>query len=304
MSNYALSIIIPTRDRPHLLPRAVKSALEQTFADLEVIVVDDASTQLVELPEDPRLRIIRLSKPHGGAAARNVGTDAAIGRWVMYLDDDDLLLPHMAAVSLDALAQATLPAPVGVLSGMELVDLQGNITGSLLPPPARPRGAHFSLEELEPGCSYNTKQTLVVEREVIRSIGGWDEEFRSRVHSELFLRLNPVCSLLGLPIVTYQLCAHEGDRVSRNPTLRQESFQRLVRKHELLFKAHPKMFADFVYEHARKSYAVGQKRAAFSSVFWAMQIDSLHTFSLVAAQFHSKLHKYTFSKFKYFKQIN
>ena len=304
MSNPALSIIIPTRDRPHLLPCAVKSALEQTFADLEVIVVDDASTQLVELPPDPRLRIIRLSKSRGGAAARNFGTDAAIGRWVMYLDDDDRLLPHMAAVSLDALAQATLSAPVAVLSGMELVDAQGNITGSLLPPPARPRGAHFSLEELEPGCSYNTKQTLVVEREVIRSIGGWDEEFRSRVHSELFLRLNPVCSLLGLPIVTYQLCAHEGDRVSRNPTLRQESFQRLVRKHELLFKARPKMFADFVYEHARKSYAVGQKRAAFSSVFWAMQIDPLHTLPLVATQFHSKLHKYTFSKFKYFKQIN
>ena len=304
MSNPALSIIIPTRDRPQLLPHAVKSALEQTFADLEVIVVDDASTQLVQLPEDPRVRVIRLSKSRGGAAARNVGTDAAIGRWVMYLDDDDRLLPHMAAVSLDALAQATLPEPVGVLSGMELVDAQGNITGSLLPPPARLRGAHFSLEELEPGCSYNTKQTLVVEREVIRSIGGWDEEFRSRVHSELFLRLNPVCSLLGLPIVTYQLCAHEGDRVSRNPTLRQESFQRLVRNHELLFKAHPKMFADFVYEHARKSYAVGQKRAVFSSVFWAMQIDPLHTLALVAAQFHSKLHKYTFSTFKYFKQIN
>ncbi|HCF29392.1 MAG TPA: glycosyl transferase family 2 [Cyanobacteria bacterium UBA11049] len=304
MSNPILSIIIPTRDRPHLLPRAVQSALEQTFADLEVIVVDDASTQLVELPEDPRLRVIRLSKSRGGAAARNVGTDAAIGRWVMYLDDDDRLLPHMAAVSLDALAQVTLPAPVGVLSGMELVDDRGNITGSLLPPPARPRGAHFSLEELEPGCSYNTKQTLVVERQVIRSIGGWDEEFRSRVHSELFLRLNPVCSLFGLPIVTYQLCAHEGDRVSRNPTLRQESFHRLIRKHESLFKAHPKMFADFVYEHARKSYAVGQKRAAYSSVFWAMQIDPLHTLSLVAAQVHSKLHKYTFSKFKYFKQIN
>lgn len=304
MSNPALSIIIPTRDRPHLLPRAAKSALEQKFADLEVIVVDDASTQLVELPQDPRLRIIRLSKSRGGAAARNVGTDAAIGRWVMYLDDDDRLLPHMAALSLDALAQATLPAPVAVLSGMELVDAQGNITGSLLPPPARPRGAHFSLEELEPGCSYNTKQTLVVEREVIRSIGGWDEEFRSRVHSELFLRLNPVCSLLGLPIVTYQLCAHEGDRVSRNPILRQQSFQRLIRKHELLFKAHPKMFADFVYEHARKSYAVGQKRAAFSSVFWAMQIEPLHTLALVTAQFHSKLHKYTFNRFKHFKQIN
>ena len=64
------------------------------------------------------------------------------------------------------------------------------------------------------------------------------------------------------------------------------------------------MFADFVYEHARKSYAVGQKGAAFSSVFWAMQIEPLHTLALVTAQFHSKLHKYTFNRFKYFKQIN
>lgn len=295
MSYPLLSIIIPTRDRPHLLPRAVKSALEQTFADLEVIVVDDASTQPPELPEDPRVRIIRLSQPRGGAAARNVGTDAAIGRWVMYLDDDDCLLPHMAAVSLNTLAQTTLPAPVGVLSGIELVNAQGDITGKLLPPPARPRGAHFSLESLEGGCSYNTKQTLVVERQVIQQIGGWDETFRSRVHSELFLRLNPVCSLLGLPIVTYQLCAHAGDRVSGNPTLRQESFNRLVRKHESLFKAHPKMFADFVYDHARKSYAVGQNCAAFSSVFWAMQIDPVHTLTLL-------MHRYTFSRLNFWQK--
>ena len=57
-----LSIIIPTRDRLQLLPRAVQSALSQTMTDLEVIVVDDASTQPVDLPADSRLRIIRLSQ--------------------------------------------------------------------------------------------------------------------------------------------------------------------------------------------------------------------------------------------------
>jgi len=293
MRNPLLSIIIPTRDRPHLLPRAVKSALEQTVEDVEVIVVDDASLQPLNLPSHPRVRLIRLSKPRGGAGARNVGTDAALGRWVTYLDDDDRLLPHMAAVSLEALAQEALPAPVAVLSGIEVVSAQGEITGILLPPPKRPRGAHFSLEELEPGCSYNTKQTLIVEREVIHQIGGWDETFRSRVHSELFFRLNPVCSLLGLPLVTYQLFDHESSRVSRHPTLRQESFQRLVHKHESLFKAHPKMFADFVYEHARKSYELGQRRAALSSLCWAIQLDPLHTLPRITSSFQRRLHRYT-----------
>jgi hypothetical protein len=116
---------------------------------------------------------------------------------------------------------------------------------------------------------------LVVERKVLYQIGGWDETFRSRVHSELFLRLNPACSILGLPIVTYQLYAHEGTRVSYDPTFRQESFKRLIEKHWLLFEAHPKMFANFLYEHARASYNRGQKRAAFSCLCWAMRLDPL-----------------------------
>ncbi len=289
MSNPLLSIVIPTHNRPHLLPRAVNSALEQTLEDLEVVVVDDASSQPLDLPNHPRLRLIRLSTPHGGAGARNVGTDAALGQWITYLDDDDQLLPHMAAVSLEALNQTGLPTPVAVLSGLEVVNPESRVTTTRLPPPARPQGAHFSLEDLEPGCSYNTKQTLVVERQVIHQIGGWDEAFRSRVHTDLFLRLNPVCSLLGLPTVTYQLYAHEGNRVSRDLALRQESFERLVNKHRVLFEAHPKMFSNFLYEHAQSSYEFGQRQAALSSLVWAMRLDPPYILDRVARRLRRKL---------------
>ncbi|WP_066382737.1 MULTISPECIES: glycosyltransferase [unclassified Anabaena] len=286
MSQPLLSIIIPTHNRPHLVNYAVKSALEQTMEDLEVIVVDDASTQPIDLPSHPKLRIIRLSQPHGGAGTRNVGLEAAFGRWVTFLDDDDRLLPQMAEVSLEGLSQTSLPAPVAVISGIETVNSQGEILSQRLPPPVRLRGAHFFLEELEPGKSYNTKQTLVVEREVLQKIGGWDNDMRSRVHSELFLRLNPACSIIGLPIVTYHLYNHEGLRVSRNPMLRQESFLRLVHKHQALFHAHRQMFAKFVYEHARKCYELGLNREAFYNLCWAMQIDPLHIFPLVSARFY------------------
>jgi glycosyltransferase involved in cell wall biosynthesis len=291
MSNPKLSIIIPTHNRPHLLPLAVKSALEQTLDDLEVIVVDDASDRPPELPSTPRLRLIRLSESRGGAGARNVGTEAARGRWVTYLDDDDRLLPHMAVISLEALSQATLPAPVAVISGIEEVNSEGQVCNQRVPPPVRQRGSHYSLEDLEPGYSYNTKQTLVVEREVIQKIGGWDETFRSRVHTELFLRLNPVCSILGLPTVTYQLYSHPGERVSRNRTLRQESFQRLVNKHEALFKAHPKRFAHSIYENALMSYHLGQKRVAFEYLSWAMQIDLIHILSQLTPLVYQRLKK-------------
>lgn len=281
MSNPLISIIIPTYNRPHLLPRAVKSALEQTVEDLEVIVVDDASPAHVNLPEHPQLRIVRLSENSGGAAARNAGAMAARGRWVAFLDDDDQLLPHMAAVSLDALARTTLPQPVTVLSGLEVVNKHGKIIETRLPP-TLPRGKHFSLEEISPGQSFLSKQTMVVEREVLLGIGGFDKSFSSRVHTELFLRLNPVCSILGLPVVTYRYFLHSNSQVTKDSSLCEVDFHRLVRKHESLLKGHPKMFANFVLEHARRSYKFGHKGTALSSILWAMRLDPLYTPARVA----------------------
>lgn len=272
MNNILLSIIIPTYNRPQFLPRAVESALQQTVEEVEVIVVDDGSKEPVTLPENSRLQVIRLSQNSGNAVARNVGLKAAKGQYVTYLDDDDQLLPNMAQVSLDALKNTTLPQPVAALSGLEVIKPDGELIDRRLPP-TLPLGSHFFLEDIEPEKSYFSKQTLVVERELLLEIGGYDETFTSRVHTEMFLRLNPVCSILGLPTVTYQLTAHEGERISRNPALRQVNFERLVDKHESLFKLHPKTFASFLCDHAERSLELGQPKAATLSILRAMKLN-------------------------------
>ncbi|MGJ3245672.1 MAG: glycosyltransferase family 2 protein [Elainellaceae cyanobacterium] len=276
MSNPQLSIIIPTHNRPHLLPLAVQSALNQTYQNLEVVVVDDASSELAQLPEDPRLRVIRLEMGVGGAGARNVGTQSARGRWVTYLDDDDCLLPHMVEVSLSALEMTTAEPPVAVISGLQKVDEHRVVLSTHLPPSQRVRGSHFFLESREPDCSYHNKQTLVVKRDLVLKIGGWDETFRSRVHSEFFLRLNPECTLIGIPTVTYHLLLHTGTRVSSNSNLRQESFDRLIQKHRSTFQAHPKMFSEFVYKHALKAYQMGQTGTALVHFLWALKLHPTH----------------------------
>jgi len=93
-----ISTVIPTRNRPLLVERAVKSALAQTFKEIEVIVMidgSDASTRAV-LAEinDPRLKCIELQIPGGAAAARNAGVFEAAGEWIAFLDDDDEWLPQ------------------------------------------------------------------------------------------------------------------------------------------------------------------------------------------------------------------
>lgn len=292
MNNILLSIIIPTYNRPHFLPRAVSSALQQTVKEIEVIVVDDGSDKPLNLIENSRLRVIRLSHNSGNAVARNVGLQAAKGKYVAYLDDDDQLLPNMAQVSLNALNNTALPKPVAALSGLEVVKPNGEIIDRRLPPTLL-RGSHFFLEDIEADKSYLSKQTLVVERQLLLEIGGYDETFTSRVHTEMFLRLNPVCSILGLPTVTYQLTAHEGARISRNPALRQVNFERLIDKHESLFKLHPKTFATFLCDHAERSFELGQPKAAILSLVHATRLNFSPTCGRIKSLLVQKLRSYT-----------
>ena len=87
------SIVIPTHNRPDLLPRAVASALLTCPPDGEVVVVDDRSVapaqRILSAVTDARLRVIRNSGPGGAARVRNLGVASALGDVVFFLDDDD-----------------------------------------------------------------------------------------------------------------------------------------------------------------------------------------------------------------------
>jgi glycosyltransferase involved in cell wall biosynthesis len=97
----AVSVIVPTVNRVEFLARAIESVLAQTYHDLEIVVVVDgpspAAAEFVLSHPDPRVRLVQRSQNGGVAAARNSGVEAANGRYIGLLDDDDLWLPHKLA---------------------------------------------------------------------------------------------------------------------------------------------------------------------------------------------------------------
>lgn len=100
----ALTVLIPTHNRPDLLKRAVASALAELPAGAEVLVIDDASTvpaSEVLAGWDTRLRVLRNSGLRGAAGARNFGVSEALGEIILFLDDDDELLSGYAARVLE-----------------------------------------------------------------------------------------------------------------------------------------------------------------------------------------------------------
>jgi glycosyltransferase involved in cell wall biosynthesis len=96
MTRPAVSVILPTHQRPAMLARAVASVLAQTWRDWELIVIENgggaAADVLAQLPSD-RIRLVTLPHPNV-SVARNRGLELAAGRYVAFLDDDDEWLPE------------------------------------------------------------------------------------------------------------------------------------------------------------------------------------------------------------------
>jgi glycosyltransferase involved in cell wall biosynthesis len=102
------SIIIPTKDRPNLLRRAVASAQAALGDGGEIIIVDDASVTPVDtvLQSSDTLRILRHSAPEGASSARNTGIAHARGKVLFFLDDDDELMLDYVRTILSGPAQS------------------------------------------------------------------------------------------------------------------------------------------------------------------------------------------------------
>ena len=97
MEDVFFSVVVPTYNRAAFLPKTLQSLLAQTYAGFEVVVVDDGSTDDTEAVVRPFLgeRVCYHKKQNGErAAARNYGTRLARGRYVTFLDSDDLFYPH------------------------------------------------------------------------------------------------------------------------------------------------------------------------------------------------------------------
>jgi len=111
-----VSAVIPTRNRPGFVVKAVQSALHQTHRRIEVIVVIDGPDPPTESAlakiQDARLRIYLLAASVGGAQARNIGVHAARGEWVAFLDDDDEWLPQKISLQLAAACASEAAFPV------------------------------------------------------------------------------------------------------------------------------------------------------------------------------------------------
>ena len=209
-----VSIVIINKDYGHFVGRAIESALKQTYQPIEVIIVDDGSTDnslevINGFALDKRVKIVQTNG--GASVARNEGIKCVQGSYIAFLDSDDYFLPEKIALQIEVCVKYPFPA---VYTG---VFLHSQITADHDTSAIFLGEIDFQLFLKKPlGVGGYLMSTLLVSRETLKEVGGFDPRLR---HGEDYdfasrlIRKSPVYSLRS-PLTCIEI--HDAS-VSRSP---------------------------------------------------------------------------------------
>lgn len=195
-----VSVIIPVYNRANIISRAIRSVLRQSYLPVELLVVDDGSTDgtqdIVEKwsEVDSRVRLIEHRKNRGGSAARNTGIKHARGKYIAFLDSDDEWLRHKLAKQVNFLENVDKHWG-GVYCNFKIVSnslfMKGSEIFRRLSSHSTPAsGGRVLLPYLLAGwLPVAAGSTLMVRRQVAKKLRGFDEKFPRHQDWEFLARL-------------------------------------------------------------------------------------------------------------------
>lgn len=216
--NPVISVVIPSYNRSEFIPRAVRSVFRQTFNDIELLVIDDGSTDDTILllhslqQEDSRLKVIQHERNLGSQAARNTGILASHGEFIAFLDSDNEWMPDKLERQISLINDSS--SNIGALySGFIRVHVDGRPTTKQIP---RVKGKIYKTALTEWIADMNT---LVVRKDILNKSGLLDERIRSYQEWDLCIRLAKVTEFdfVNEPLVIYHM--HDKPTISKDQML-------------------------------------------------------------------------------------
>jgi len=225
-----VSVIIPVYNSADFLGQAIDSVLDQTFMDFEIIVVDDGSTDRTpEVSAQYSDHIKYIRQPNGGnAAARNRGVVEARGRWLCFLDADDLWEPRkLERQLLDLLRHPEWR--ISFVRAWKFFE-----SGDSEPMPEAPSETQLwdRLVFYQPfGCSHTG---MMLHASCLKQVGGFDDTLRLSVDWDLFIRLADRYRIRTLPEFLIHHRQHSSNTTG-DAELRLRMYLACLNKHRRLF---------------------------------------------------------------------
>jgi glycosyltransferase involved in cell wall biosynthesis len=216
------SVVIPVLNGAEFIAKAISSVLEQTMSDLELIVIDDGSTdatpQIVRAFRDPRLRY--FYQPNRGlSGARNTGIRQARAPWIAFLDCDDYWMPRKLEAQLEA---ATAAPEVGLVY---CAGTYRNVAGDMLADlPAVVEGN--ALEQLLVGnCVAGSASSAMVSRATLDRVGLFDENLTCCEDWDMWIRVAAVTTFAKVEERLVTIVTRPGSATKNADKLRDVSIK-------------------------------------------------------------------------------
>ena len=242
-----VSIVIPTYNRGHLIGEAIKSILNQTYQDFEIIVVDDGSIDntenVVNNIKDKRIRYIRYEKNKGAAAARNIGIKAANGEYIGFQDTDDEWLPEKLEKQMKAFDNASLDVGVVYTGHYRINGDERNYVPSHR---VIKKNGYIHNELITKDFGFVITPSAVVRKNCFEKSGLFDEQLPRLQEWELFIRLskNHHFKCIDEPLLN-SYC--ESDSISTNSEALIIALELILNKHLEDFKCDRKALSKHYY---------------------------------------------------------
>jgi len=292
----ALSVVVPTYCREDLLPRAVDSVLAQTFADFELLVVDDASPgdgteRALARFDDPRMRLVRREVNGGAAATRNTGIREARAGIVTLLDDDDEYLPRF----LERTHAMFSGAPPGVgfaWCGVRWVEHRpggDTVERDELWQPSFPDREAAYLGFLR-SRRIGTNCGLAFRRSAIEEVGGFDEGFPGGAEdTDLLIRLARRFDFRVVAETLIRIHLHAGERLRGVTEWQAQGYERILDKHRETLEDHGGLAAELHYKTGWLHYHAGRRAAGRRHLLAALRARPLWPKAWTALTLHELL---------------
>ena len=229
-----ISIIIPSYNRLHTLPRVLDSFAVQSFTDWECIVVDDHSTdatrELVLSYAEKDNRFVYMLNTHtkGAQGARNCGISAAKGEWIALFDSDDYAYPNF----LEELTKKITDRVDVITSKARMIDANTNERIDI----ANWCAEGNILSDLLNGKVYVNYNGTLIRKSALERIGGTDTMCRSHQEYDTHIRLSQTCTYASTDEVLSDYYLNSADTISVDKTKHFEGYSYILLKHRRIYR--------------------------------------------------------------------
>lgn len=275
-----VSVIIPTYMRgPDLISRSINSVLNQTYNNLELIIVDDSPASyternnvadFVDSINDNRIKYIQHDENKGANVARNTGIKNSNGKYCAFLDDDDEWLPEKLEKQLPKFSEENVA--LVYCGAIEINETTGQTRNKI--------------SEMHEGYQYKmllrqnfvgSNSYVVILKDIFEEVGLYDESLPSHQDYDLYLRIAKKYKIkyVNEPLVKYYV--HDGERISTNPLKVLSGRMTLYKKYEKDIESDPELSLIWRIKSVPMLYESGQKKYAFKQFLGAMTINPKFT---------------------------